>query len=148
MGITEYVPTKHTFSVLICAFDEDCVHVARRIQRACPQVCGLYTYNSTSGSQFVDPLFDVVIRQYTAVVFVCRTLEMAEPAVSVVGRNPALVTHLRRRCGSSDAASGTCVSLPVAFEPSAKILLSARALNEPEMRNPIIDRIVAALLRV
>lgn len=144
MGITEYIPTKCTFSVLICAFDEDSARVARRIQRACQQVCGLYTYNSTSGSPTpTDSLFDVVARQYRTIIFVRPKLE-AEPAVAIVGRK---ADKLRSGLPTAASTGSLCAGPPVAnYEPHTHILLSSQALDVSKIHIPIADQIAVSIV--
>ena len=143
MGITEYIPSKCTFSVLICAFDEDSARVARRIQRARQQNCGLYTYNSTSGSPTpMDSMFDIVTRRYTTIVFVRPKLE-AEPAVAILGRKAAPL----RDAIAGAVATGTIHprSPMTAYDPHIQILFSPRALDESDIYAPIADQVAAQL---
>jgi hypothetical protein len=144
MGITEYIPSKCTFSVLICAFDEDSARVARRIQRTCQQVCGLYTYNSTSGSPTpADSMFDIVARQYRTKIVVRPKLE-AEPAVAILGRKAGPL----RAAVAGAASTGTfhTRSPMAAYDPDMQILLSPRALDESEIYTLIADQVAAAIV--
>ena len=142
MGITEYIPAKCTFSVLICAFDEDSARVARRIQRTCQQISGLYTYNSTLGSSTPpDSLFDVVSRQYRSIIFVRPKFE-AEPAVAITGRNACLL----RSTAAASVGTFRAGSPLATYEPHVQILLSQRALDQSEIYAPIADQIAAAVV--
>lgn len=138
MGITEYVPTKHTFRVLICAFDEDSARVARRIQRSCQQICGLYTHSSS-----IDSLYDVVARQYNTLIFIMPKIE-TEPAVAITGDGAGWL----RSALPGAAETGTLrFGAPVtAYTPYAQIMLSPQTLDEPEIYVPIADQVVAAIV--
>jgi hypothetical protein len=144
MGITEYVPTKHTFSVLICAFDEDSARIARLIQRSCQQICGLYTHSSISNSQSpIDSLYDLVAKQYHTIIFILPKVE-TDPAVAITGH----AADCLRSALPSAAVIGTCrIAAPItAYPPHAQIMLSPRALDEPEIYRPIANQVAAAIV--
>lgn len=139
MGITEYVSSTHTFRILICSFDTETVAVARRIHRALPQSCGLYTYVS-DGPGHSDGLYDVVARQYEKLLHV-KFKATPDPAAVVNGWNPTLVALLQRVFGIPESVAARREG------PDVQILLSARALDEAEIRNDIADAIATALRR-